>query len=358
MPEEDVSGLRGEGERLDAGLGDDGPHPVHVGVAFVGDDERRRVVEVEVLGHQVGKAVAAREVEDGTGSLVDVLERDPHPDQESGRLGHHVEGVRMSLLLAAVDEADRLEEAGGAAENDLDQLEGARILGQRPCSGRGPMDVHEPRVEVVLLDRAGGGEAVDLGVQRRDRIGIEESLGDEVAALRPLAQPGLQLRVEPREALIGLELFEAVLAIEPCRPIAAPGHLGVADRGEPGLAEAKLAVAAAGRLELTAMEELPGGDDRPQPPEAVPHRCRALTQSHRIESLSTGLGAETGASRPSARAEQFVVRELAQVLVGDLGRVRATDRAVRVALDLELGELGAERLEQEQAADQRPCRCR
>ncbi len=58
------------------------------------------------------------------------------------------------------------------------------------------MDVHEPRVEVVLLDRAGGGEAVDLGVQRRHRIGIEESLGDEVAALRPLAQPGLQLRVE------------------------------------------------------------------------------------------------------------------------------------------------------------------
>ncbi len=57
--------------------------------------------------------------------------------------------------------------------------------------------------------------------------------------------------------------------------------------------------------------------------------------------------AELATPGPSALAEQLVVRELAEVPIGDLGSVRAADRAVGVAPNLELGELGAERLEQQ-----------
>src|SRR5680860_1830190 len=52
-------------------------------------------------------------------------------------------------------------------------------------------------------------------------------------------------------------------------------------------------------------------------------------------------------------AEELVVGELAQLGLRDLGRVGPADRAVWVAPHLELGEAGAERLEEQQAADQR-----
>src|SRR5919107_1669105 len=53
------------------------------------------------------------------------------------------------------------------------------------------------------------------------------------------------------------------------------------------------------------------------------------------------------------RAEGLVVREDAHLLVGDLVGGARADRAVRVAPDLELGERRAQRLVEEQAADQR-----
>src|SRR5687767_14493238 len=52
---------------------------------------------------------------------------------------------------------------------------------------------------------------------------------------------------------------------------------------------------------------------------------------------ATGLGRRLACG---GAAEELVVGELAQLRLGDLGRVVAADRARRVALDLELGEAG------------------
>src|SRR5881394_3766280 len=54
-----------------------------------------------------------------------------------------------------------------------------------------------------------------------------------------------------------------------------------------------------------------------------------------------------------AGAKSVVVRELAEILVGDLGRIGAANWAAGVAANLELGEAGAERLEEQKATDQR-----
>ena len=146
-------------------------------------------------------------------------------------------------------------------------------------------------------------------------------------------------------------------------PLAAAGDLRVADRPEPGLVQAELAVAALRRHELAAVQELPGADATAAAARARVAPCRAAHRSP-IDSLVRAYRSADDAPRPSTPAglspsqKRLVVGELAEVLVGDLGSVRAADRAVGVALDLELGELGAERLEEEQAADQRRARRR
>src|SRR3954451_704056 len=55
-------------------------------------------------------------------------------------------------------------------------------------------------------------------------------------------------------------------------------------------------------------------------------------------------------------AERFVVREDAHLLVGDLVGLPGAHRALRIAADLELGERRAERLVEQQSADERLAR--
>ena len=104
MPEQHIASAGGELLARDSGFGDQLPHPLDVGWALVGDHQRRWVCQRQVLAHHVGKPVASGHVEDRAAALVDVLERDPGPDEEARRLGHHVEGVGVGLLLAALDE--------------------------------------------------------------------------------------------------------------------------------------------------------------------------------------------------------------------------------------------------------------
>ena len=137
--------------------------------------------------------MAPGEVEDRAASLVDVLEGDPDAHEEAGGLGHHVEGVRVRLLLAAIAEVDRLKEPGRAAEDQVDQLEQARIAGELLRDRRLPVNVHEAGIPRVSADRPGGGEPLHLVPELSRTVRFEEPLGDEISAAPAMPQ-------DPREA--------------------------------------------------------------------------------------------------------------------------------------------------------------
>ena len=110
VPDEDVSLLGQELNRLDPGLLDGGEEPPVVLLVLPLGDEERPAANLEVLAHQIREPVAAGVVVDRAAPGRDVLERDPDRDQIADRLGAHVKEVGVGALLAADEEVHALEE--------------------------------------------------------------------------------------------------------------------------------------------------------------------------------------------------------------------------------------------------------
>ncbi len=119
----------------------------------------------------------------------------------------------MRLLLAAADEADRLEQAGRSTEDQLEQLEDPRVRDHLRRRGGLPVRVHESLRAIVLMQGAGVHEAIDVGVDSLQPLGVDQTLDDQVALLRPRLEAALNRLREASEAGIAPQLLEPVITV-------------------------------------------------------------------------------------------------------------------------------------------------